>query len=103
MKTVITETTVKAGQEQVWNEVYRRRLEDARRQPGFVGMELLIPEGEPNRRLVVGTWRSKDDWSAWHQTESFKQSRDAMNAATSDDGTPSWYDVETETYEQGQA
>ena len=100
MKTVITETTVKAGQEAAWDGAYRERLEDARRQPGFVGMELLTPEGGANRRLVVGTWQSKDAWSAWHQTETFRQTRERMNAATADDGTPRWYDVETETYEQ---
>ena len=98
MKTVITETTVKSGQEQAWDAVYHDRLAHAKQQPGFVGMELLIPEGEPDKRLVVGTWRSKDDWSNWHQTPGFQQTRDRMNAATQNDGTPRWFDVDTETF-----
>lgn len=102
MKTVITETTVKEGQEGAWDAAYRERLEDARRQPGFVGMELLIPEDQPRLRVVVGTWQSQAAWSAWHETDIFRRTRERMNAATTDDGTPRWYEVRTETYGQGQ-
>jgi len=55
MMTVITETTLKPGQEQEWDRAFEERLRAAKQQPGWVDTQLLIPEDEPNKRVVVGT------------------------------------------------
>lgn len=93
MMTVITETTLRPGQEQAWDRSFAERMRAARDQPGWVDAQLLIPEDEPNKRIVVGTWRSRDDWQRWHQTSTFQQTRESMNRSTVDDGQPAWHQV----------
>jgi len=93
MMTVITETTLKPGQEQEWDRAFEERIGAAKGQPGWVDAQLLIPEDEPNKRIVVGTWRSRDDWERWHQTSTFQQTREPMNRSTADDGRPEWHQV----------
>lgn len=99
MMTVITETTVASGKGQEWDQAFQARLKDAREQDGWVGMELLIPDDEPNKRVVVGTWESQEHWERWHETETFKQTRRTMDEATKEDGQERWYRVVTETFQ----
>ncbi len=93
MMTVITETSVKEGREADWDAAYRERAGDARRQDGWVDLHLLIPEDDPRKRVVVGTWRDKAAWERWHETEGFQRTRDALNAATENDGSDRWFIV----------
>lgn len=94
MMTVITETTLKPGQEQEWDRAFEERLRAAKQQPGWVDTQLLIPEDEPNKRIVVGTWRSRDDWERWHETPPFRQTREPLNRSSMDDGRPEWHKVQ---------
>ena len=73
MLTVITETTVKPGREGDWDEAYRERAADARGQDGWVDLHLLIPVDDRSRRVVVGTWRDREAWQRWHQTDTFQR------------------------------
>lgn len=66
-------------------------------------MELLIPQDDPNKRVVVGTWGSKEDWANWHETDSFKRTREVMNQLSKQDGNERWFDVVTETFDQSSA
>jgi heme-degrading monooxygenase HmoA len=34
-----------------------------------------------NERVVIGTWETRADWEAWHATEAFQETREAMDAA----------------------
>ena len=96
--TVITETTLKSGQEATWDAAFKERLADARQQPGWVGLVLLIPEQQLQSRVVVGTWQSKQDWERWHTTEPFKRTRKTMDAATENHGEDRWFNVVKETF-----
>jgi heme-degrading monooxygenase HmoA len=93
MQCIITETRVKEGQEAAWDRAYHERAEDARQQPGWVGLQLLAPQDDPRRRVVVGTWRNREDWEHWHASDVFQRTRDALNAATEDDGHERWLTV----------
>lgn len=93
MMTVITETTIESGQEPQWDAAYRVRLEDAPNQPGFVRLQLLIPLDAPNKRVIVGTWQSRADWEAWHNTEVFHTTREQMNRVEQTSGPEQWYEV----------
>jgi heme-degrading monooxygenase HmoA len=95
MFTVITETTLKPGQEEDWDRAFQERITEASRQPGWLGVNLLIPTEDMNKRVVVGTWQSQGDWDRWHQTDAFQKSRPTLAAATKDDGQPHWYNVDT--------
>ena len=92
--TVITETKVKAGREAAWDAAYHERAADARKQDGWVDLHLLVPEGDPTARVVVGTWRDKQAWQRWHQTETFQRTREALDAASDGgSGEDRWYEV----------
>lgn len=93
MMTVITETTVKQGREADWDRAYQERAADARNQPGWVDLHLLVPVDDPRRRLVVGTWQDRASWERWHETETFQQTRDRLNDATESHGDDRWFNV----------
>lgn len=91
--TVITETTIEPGQASQWDRAFGERLADAQQQPGWLGLQLLIPLDAPNQRVVVGTWESRAAWEAWHTTEIFQRTRRQMNALDQSDGQERWYEV----------
>jgi heme-degrading monooxygenase HmoA len=93
MLTVITETTVLSGQEAAWDAAYHERASDARRQGGWVDLHLLIPVDDRSRRVVVGTWRDRESWQRWHETETFRTTRERLDAATAEHGEDRWFEV----------
>jgi heme-degrading monooxygenase HmoA len=93
MMTIITEISIQEGQEPQWDQAYEERLADAPNQPGWVSMQLLIPVDAPNKRVVLGTWRSRADWEAWHTTKTFLRTREQMNKVEQSRGSERWYEV----------
>jgi heme oxygenase (mycobilin-producing) len=93
MLTVMTETIVREGMEAEWDRAYHERATDAQRQPGWVALHLLMPHGSPRSRVVVGTWRDRESWERWHETDTFQRTREALNAATESHGDDRWFDV----------
>ncbi|MEI2618746.1 MAG: antibiotic biosynthesis monooxygenase family protein [Thermomicrobiales bacterium] len=93
MMTVMSETRVKAGHEAEWDAAYAERAADARTQDGWVDLHLLVPETDPAARVIVGTWRDKDAWRRWHQTETFQRTRELLDGASDDRGDDHWYAV----------
>ncbi len=93
MMTIVSETTIESGQEPAWDQVYRQRIDDAPNQEGWISMQLLIPLDAPNKRLVVGTWRSRADWEAWHATEVFQRTREQLDAIRQTPEPERWYEV----------
>ena len=75
MVTIVTEIELRDGAEPKWDEVMRERMVAATAQPGWVGGQLLQPEGDPGRRVIVGTWRSREDWEQWHADPKFRATR----------------------------
>jgi len=93
MMTVITETVVRAGQEDAWERAYHQRAAEAQGQPGWIALQLLIPTDEPRTRVVVGTWQTREHWETWHATEDFQRTREQLNAATEREGGERWFQV----------
>ncbi len=93
MMTVMSETKVRPGHEAEWDAAYRERAADARKQDGWVDLHLLVPEGDADTRVIVGTWRDKDAWQRWHQTDSFRRTRERLDAASDGGGGDRWYSV----------
>jgi heme-degrading monooxygenase HmoA len=93
MMTIISETTIQPGQEPQWDKAFQERIEDARKQPGWVSLQLLIPTDAPNKRLVIGTWQTRADWEAWHNTETFQRTRQQMNSVEQSLDQERWYEV----------
>ncbi len=91
--TIVSETAIEPGQEPAWDQAYRDRMADAPNQEGWISMQLLVPLDAPNKRIVVGTWRSRPDWEAWHATKVFQKTRDQMNAVQQKAEPERWYEV----------
>ncbi|GBD16304.1 hypothetical protein HRbin26_01199 [bacterium HR26] len=101
MMTVITEVTIEPGQEPQWDRAFQERIDDVRNQPGWIEVQLLIPVDAPNKRVVVGTWRSRADWEAWHETEVFKKTKEIMDAVEQQKGEDRWFEVVTRQSAEG--
>ncbi len=93
MMTVITESTIETGNEERWDAAFQERLQAARAQPGWLATQVLIPEGEPQKRVIVGTWESRAAWERWHQADPFRQTREQLDEADREDGRERWFAV----------
>jgi heme-degrading monooxygenase HmoA len=96
MLTVITETTTKPGHETDWDAAYHERAAAAQAQDGWVELQLLVPLEDRRSRVVVGTWRDRQSWQQWHETETFKATRERLDEATERHGNDRWFEVATE-------
>ena len=93
MMTIVTTVRLKEGAEQEWDAVMRERLAAARKQPGWVGGQLLRPENEDDARVIVGTWHSKQDWATWHEDPEFAETRERLDGLSRQELQHSWHEV----------
>jgi heme-degrading monooxygenase HmoA len=78
MMTIVTHVTLKESSEPEWDAAIRERLAAATGQPGWVGGQVLIPLDGLNKRVIIGTWRTRADWEAWHESEVFLETRQRL-------------------------
>lgn len=100
MVTVITRVVLQEGAEPEWDGAMRERLEAAQRRPGWIAGQLLMPFESLNERVIIGTWETRAAWEAWHQDESFRETRERLEGLEQAPSETSWYEVVTE--ERGQ-
>jgi heme-degrading monooxygenase HmoA len=93
METIVTHVRIRVGKEDAWDEAFRERVAAACEQPGFVAVQLCMPHGRTNERVVIGTWQSRDDWEAWHDTPEFRQTRHELEEADPERRAEWWHDV----------
>ncbi|HKA62799.1 MAG TPA: antibiotic biosynthesis monooxygenase family protein [Methylomirabilota bacterium] len=93
MVTIVTGIELKQGREEEWDAAMQERMSAVRDQPGWVGGQMLRPEGEPARRLIVGTWQTQDDWKRWHDDPEFASTRDELDDLTEGTEQHEWYGV----------
>jgi heme-degrading monooxygenase HmoA len=93
MMTVITSITLSQGAEPEWDAAMRERLENARGRAGWVRGEVLMPLDPMNRRVIVGTWRTRADWEAWHGDPAFAALRERLDSLQAEHAEPVWYEV----------
>jgi len=93
MVTIVTEVQVKAGSASQWDELMRERMSTARKHAGWVGGQLLQPESDPQRRVIVGTWKTRDDWKEWHNDPQFQETRSELDQLVSGPEACMWHDV----------
>lgn len=96
MMTVINETTIRPGGEAQWDQAFQERAAEAQKQPGWVSLQLLTPVDEPQKRIVVGTWRDQESWEQWHNTETFQNTRQKLDEVTEHHGEDKWFNVKVE-------
>jgi heme-degrading monooxygenase HmoA len=93
MMTIVTHVTLKPGAEPEWDAGIRERLDTARERPGWVGGQLLVPLDGPHRRILVGTWRSRADWEAWHHDPAFALTRERLDGLEAKPADHWWHEV----------
>src|SRR5215510_7404261 len=59
----------------------------------LVGGQLLRPAEKPDRRVIVGTWRTRKDWEAWHDDPQFTETRQRLEGLESSPSEHWWHDV----------
>lgn len=98
MMTVVTHVAVKEGEEPAWDEAVRERIAAAREQPGFFAVQVAIPLDAPNERVIIGTWETRADWEAWHNNESFVDTRRRLERLDEANSRTWWHEVVAEAH-----
>ena len=93
MKTIVTHVHLRPGAGRDWDAVMRRRLSAARKQPGWVGGQLLRSADNEDKRVIVGTWRTRADWEGWHHDPQFAETRQRLDGLESAPAEHWWHDV----------
>ncbi len=61
--------------------------------PGWISGQLLNPVDLSDTRVIVGTWRSREDWEAWHDDPAFLANRNALDRLQVEPNVTAWYQV----------
>lgn len=72
MFVVANRVPVAAGWEEAFEERFRKRAGQIDKQPGFVRMEVLRPQGEETPYVVLTAWQDRESFEAWVGSEDFK-------------------------------
>jgi heme-degrading monooxygenase HmoA len=93
MMTIVTHIHLKEGAGREWDTAMGTRLSAAKKRPGWVGGQLLRPTDKPDRRVILGTWRTRADWEAWHQDRLFAETRRRLEGLESRPAEHWWHEV----------
>ena len=93
MMTIVTHVHLKEGAGRDWDATMRTRLSAAKKASGWVGGQLLRPADKQDRRVIVGTWKSRADWEAWHHDPQFTETRQRLDGLESAPAEHWWHDV----------
>src|SRR5713226_5193809 len=93
MMIIVTHVHLKEGVGREWDAAMRTRLSAAKKRLGWVGGQLLRQSDKPDRRVIVGTWRTRADWEAWHQDPQFAETRRRLDGLESGPAEHWWHEV----------
>lgn len=80
MVTTVSEVSLREGSEDAWDDLMRERLEAVKSRPGWISGQVLKPaEGSGTKRIVIGTWESREAWASWHHDPDFRKAREQMD------------------------
>jgi heme-degrading monooxygenase HmoA len=93
MMTVVTTARLRPGGHEEWDAAMRERFDSARGRAGWISGQLLTPLDEPDTRTIVGTWRNRDDWEAWHSDPAFLEQRTTLERLEAEPNSTRWFEV----------
>jgi heme-degrading monooxygenase HmoA len=93
MMTIVTHVHLREGSGRDWDAAMRTRLSAAREAPGWIGGQLLRPADKPDKRVIVGTWRTRANWEAWHHDPQFTETRQRLEGLETAPAEHWWHDV----------
>jgi len=59
MMTIVSHVKIVPGKEPEWDAAFRKRVTAAKKQPGWVAVQLCIPADRLNERVVIGSWETR--------------------------------------------
>jgi heme-degrading monooxygenase HmoA len=65
---ILIQRRIKPGKERELNQAVKQLRSKAVHSPGFISGETLRSVEDPLVHLVICTWKSLEDWSAWVHT-----------------------------------
>jgi heme-degrading monooxygenase HmoA len=98
MMTIVTHVFIEPGKEPAWDAAWRERVNLARKQKGWVAVQLAIPSDAVNERVIIGTWETRADWEAWHTAEGFQRTREQMDGIETEARHEWWHEVIVEEH-----
>jgi heme-degrading monooxygenase HmoA len=93
MMTIVTHVHLREGTGREWDAAMRSGLSAAKKASGWVGGQLLRPADKPDRRVIVGTWRSRANWETWHHDPQFTETRQRLDGLGAAPAEHWWHDV----------
>ena len=93
MMTIVTHVHLKGGVGREWDAAMRTRLSAAKKRPGWVGGQLLRQSDKPDRRVIVGTWKTRADWETWHHDRQFAATRGRLDGLENGPAEHWWHEV----------
>ena len=93
METVITRLTLKDGADEEWDATMTERMRAVEHQDGWVGGQLLRPSDQRSVRVIVGTWKSRANWEAWHGEEAFRETRERLEGLQTGPAEVAWHEA----------
>jgi heme-degrading monooxygenase HmoA len=93
MMTIVADIRLKEGAEEEWDSAMRERMTAAKKQPGWVGGQLLHRSDESNKRVIVGTWQTRSDWEKWHEDPLFAETRRRLDSLATGPAEHAWHEV----------
>jgi len=91
--TIVTQVRLSENGAEQWDAAMQTRVDAAKDRPGWVAVQLLKPVDDPLRRAIVGTWESRDHWAAWHDDETFVETRAQLDGLQDGPAETVWYEV----------
>jgi heme-degrading monooxygenase HmoA len=93
MMTIVTHVRIDPGKEPAWDDAFRKRAAAAKKQPGWISVQLGIPADAVNERVVIGTWETRADWERWHTSEAFQNTRGEMDGSEAEGRQEWWHEI----------
>jgi len=93
MMTVVSTMQLHSGSVEEWDELILKRFRSAHDRQGWISGQLLVPVDAPETRVIIGTWRSRQDWEAWHEDPAFLSVRARLDELQQVDHRTTWYEV----------
>ena len=85
---------VKPGKEAELNEIVRELRSYAMHAEGFISGETLRSIDDPLVHLVISTWKSIDDWNAWHNSPKRQELQKKVNQVLAEPSTKTAFQYE---------
>lgn len=93
MMTIVTRVRLRDGATEQWDRAMHARVDAARDARGWVSAQLLQGVDDPLERAIVGVWDSKDDWAAWHDDDTFRETREQLSGVEDGPQESTWFEV----------